>query len=1142
MSALWEIEMDTTADKRLMLIVDDMTSNRLLLKRIFRSDYNILEAADGVQALKLLRSHQDISVLVLDIVMPNLDGIGVLAEMQRDERLKDIPTVVVTASDDDETQINALNKGATDVLTKPFSPQIMFHRVKNIIARKEADRLAEENRAYQMELRLTELDERTGLNNKYAFIRRAARVLRENPGKQFVLARWDIDNFKVYNECFGTEMGDEYLRKVGAYYLANADKTPGLHVVARYDADHFITLRSCENFDPEGMLENIDRLFSEQKTVTFEYKPRMGLYYIEDSSLDVPLMCDRALLALRSTKDSYSTRFAWYDDSIRRTMIEEQEIVNETETALKSGQFVVYLQPQYDHDSDMLVGAEALVRWAHPTKGLIPPFKFLPLFERNGFISQLDSYIWESVCALLRKWLDAGLKPVPVSVNISRRDIFSMSLGDVFAGLLTKYRLSPSLLHLEITETLYTQNAEQLTSAVNALRNMGMQVHMDDFGSGYSSLNMLRTVAVDVLKLDMNFLSGTADDDKSGSILNAIIRMADALKLPVLAEGVETQKQADMLMGIGCYLMQGYYFAKPMPIADFEKLLTRSDAEDSGIDILGVFSHSEMVFDSMIGGAALIKYIPSRQEARIMRINDKCLTEMSIVNPESMHSGVDLLDTFEGENRSRVIDMFERAYECGREVSCEALSKHDNNSRTVWLRLRSRLTKRNSRDGLYFVTIENINESKLLELNNADLLEKLTAVVNNVPGGVLNLMVTADDIKITYVSDKCANMAGYSKDEYVKLFGGDMLRLIHPADIEHLKASMKSLAKDNNSIFTETCRHACLNGDWHWVKITGQVFRREHGTAYVSAIAMDVNTSVEQDNANKLLSVHNRLLSGATNSIAFDYDPSLDRMTFTMNALGAEAKNEVFERYVADFQNDDRIAAEDRAKHISALMEASVKQIASSIEYMADYVGSGHFRRYKNVYLSVSDESGRILRVLGRIDDLDDEALRNEMMLRKTHIDPVTGLLNAAGARSIVEQALLIKPANRFDALIIIDPVQFRKVNEKLGREGGDRILAEIGSRIKNFFRADDVVFKYENDLFGVYMRSAESCDNARKKAIALLKDLRAIREPNTGSMKCCAGVAGAVADYRDAEELLNRAIASLNTAKNLAKSENKNA
>ena len=281
-------------------------------------------------------------------------------------------------------------------------------------------------------------------------------------------------------------------------------------------------------------------------------------------------MCDRALLAADSVKGQYNRHYAVYDDTLRARLLREKAITDAMESALAEEQFVVYLQPKYSLREECMAGAEALVRWNHPKLGFISPGEFIPLFEKNGFIPQLDQYVWEKVCTYLHEWRQKGYPTLPVSVNVSRADIFQIELVQVLTELTQKYGIEPSNLHLEITESAYAENPTQILQAVNQLRKLGFVIEMDDFGSGYSSLNMLNQMQMDILKLDMKFIQNEMAKPVSQSILSYVVSMVHGMKLSVVAEGVETREQLERLQSIGCDYVQGYFLAKPMPASDYE--------------------------------------------------------------------------------------------------------------------------------------------------------------------------------------------------------------------------------------------------------------------------------------------------------------------------------------------------------------------------------------------------------------------------------------------------------------------------------------------------------------------------------------------------------------------------------------------
>ncbi|MGL4791163.1 MAG: EAL domain-containing protein, partial [Anaerotignaceae bacterium] len=397
--------MNKIQKEKILIIADDVKTNRLIIKNIFKNEYTIYEAENGLEVMELFSTCPHVEALILDIHMPKMDGMEVLMRMQEDENLKAIPTVVITASADDETQIKILTFGITDVISKPFSPIIMWHRLNNLVSRKEAEKLSIKNAQIQTEMRLLRTDTLTGISNKQGFITDVTHLLTNNPQKDYIIVRWDVDNFKLYNDSLGIQIGNQYLKDIGDFYRLRKNDN-GLIVYARYDNEHFVCCFEEEIFSLELEIEKITEYINSIKQGNHILKPRFGVVMVDDKSIDVSLLCDRASLALKTTKNTFATSFAWYDDSLRTAMLEEQEIINQMNTALENCEFVPYLQPQFDYKNNKIIGAEILARWKHPIKGLMPPSRFIPLFERNGFISPLDCHIWEETFKLLRKWID----------------------------------------------------------------------------------------------------------------------------------------------------------------------------------------------------------------------------------------------------------------------------------------------------------------------------------------------------------------------------------------------------------------------------------------------------------------------------------------------------------------------------------------------------------------------------------------------------------------------------------------------------------------------------------------------------------------------------------------------------------------
>ena len=414
-----------------------------------------------------------------------------------------------------------------------------------------------------------EFDAVTGLYNFLAFTHQVSRWMQENPGRPYRLIRYNIDNFKAINGKCGHTEGNRVLRDIGALMRAHDSKDS---FSARFHSDQFVRFCGAEGIRPEAALAELKARFVGYSN-RYHVGIHMGVYDLCEPGSGFAAINHKALLALQSVKSDYATRIAYYVPAMLRDSEEQQALLEGVEPALEQGQFKVWLQPQVDYKTKRLTGAEALTRWVHPQRGMIPPGVFVPLLENRGLISLLDQYVWEKSCAMLRQWLDRwpGLEgQFSVSVNISRADVHRLPLTDIFTKLVEKYRLAPETLHLEITESAYMEEPERLAAAVDELKAAGFVVEMDDFGAGYSSFNTLKDVDMDVLKLDMKFVADCTENARDGSILSAVVRLADRLQMKVIAEGVETKEQAEFLCGIGCRYMQGYYFAKPLPPEEFE--------------------------------------------------------------------------------------------------------------------------------------------------------------------------------------------------------------------------------------------------------------------------------------------------------------------------------------------------------------------------------------------------------------------------------------------------------------------------------------------------------------------------------------------------------------------------------------------
>lgn len=425
----------------------------------------------------------------------------------------------------------------------------------------------------------TELNPLTGLYYSHNFFKKADEYLGQAKPKDYCLVAIDIEHFRLFNKLYGRDSGDELL-----IYIAECVRKiqDAYHSVAGYlGGDNFGVLMPA-NMDQirELKYEIIRGVKKWNNSVGF--LPAIGVCVIDDPSVEAVLLYDRATLAVSNVLGNYTKRICWYQASMEERMEEELKLLSEIQLALEKEEFTFFAQPQCDISTGKIVGAESLVRWNHSEKGLISPGVFIPVLEKNGFIADLDRYVWKKVCQWLRSWIDRGYHPVPVSINVSRLDIFSMDVPEYLLELLRTYELPARLLKVEITESAYAESNDKIIKAVKNLQDAGFLVMMDDFGSGYSSLNILKDMEIDYLKIDMKFLQQDLEfNGKGEKVLTSIVRMAKWLHLPSIVEGVETAEQVDFLKCIGCEYAQGFYFAKPMPVDDYEKYIEKEHKKES---------------------------------------------------------------------------------------------------------------------------------------------------------------------------------------------------------------------------------------------------------------------------------------------------------------------------------------------------------------------------------------------------------------------------------------------------------------------------------------------------------------------------------------------------------------------------------
>ncbi len=589
----------------------------------------------------------------------------------------------------------------------------------------------------------SEHDTLTGIFNRETFYRKTAAMLRANPGTPYVVLVLDIDRFKVVNDLFGKEAGDHLLKTIAEGLRELADP---VGTCARMEADHFSACLPRSTLD----MDRIQTLFQarlEKENLRFHVQLYYGIYPIHNIGTPVNHMCDRAVMALRTVKGNALKRYAFYDDKLRQTMLEENAVLDEMSSALEQGQFVPFLQPIFSMESDQPVSAEMLVRWQHPDKGLISPAQFIPLFERNGFITRLDTYIWEQACKLLNRWKKQNY-PLPISVNISRIDLYYVTLCDDLLALVKRYGIEPSQLRLEITESAYAKDPVELVETLERLRAAGFIVLMDDFGSGYSSLNVLMDMPVDILKMDSRFLTRLNTNPRAASILTSVVHMAKWLNIPIVAEGVETPEQLAFLRSIGCDQVQGYLMARPMSVANYDRRFVRSfsvpavPADRSGtVDLSllwGTSAQIDTLFNGMIGGMGVYELADDRLEIR--RVNDGFYELFGYTPKQVFDNSLEALKIVHPDDRAPLLDACRRSAQSGRVERLVCRFVHLPDDHTLWLEIRLRFMGKAGSNGIYLFTFNDVTEQK--EFEHARALRTYAMVLSTVYASVFEINLT----------------------------------------------------------------------------------------------------------------------------------------------------------------------------------------------------------------------------------------------------------------------------------------------------------------------------------------------------------------------------------------------------------------
>ncbi|MDO5115568.1 MAG: EAL domain-containing protein [Synergistaceae bacterium] len=722
-------------------------------------------------------------------------------------------------------------------------------------------------------------DSLTGLMDKERFCKEAQALTAAGEKGQYCMVSVDIEHFKLFNEWYGRERGDILLRELSEILRKIAGEFGGL--ASRFGDDDFAMLLRSDFLSETAVVEKriTEHIFCAECGVNL--LPAIGVYVVEDTSAPIQTIYDRATISMDLVKGRYLNRTQIYSDNMRRSLEDDQLLLAELKHALENDEFIIYLQPKCSIRTGKIVGSEALARWKHPTRGIVGPGDFIPFMERAGMIFEIDVRVWEATCRVLRSWIDAGIEPLPVSVNVSRADIYNRDLISVLCGLTDKYNIPRGLLNLEVTESVYVQNEEQMLKVMRELRSLGFLILMDDFGSGYSSLHMLKEMELDIIKIDMRFLEMSQENIRRGSsIIEFVIYLAKLLGYRVIAEGVETLEQAEFLLSQNCEYAQGYYFHKPMPVSEFEKLLTDGDNVDfrgipkeklSHIDLSSIFAGNipnDILMNRLLGGIAIYS-LDADENLELLQVNDGYY-RMTGCNPVDLYERKKYILSRQvvEEDREKVLQALREARanpmnDCG-----VTFRRYRLSGEIMWMYARIVFLKEVEGCAIYYASITDMTEQKEAEMKLDSSRQSMQALLKaaGISGPLKELkeeernallaiasgrvgcgmigFYCEKELPVYFVNDEMLALLGYDshRDFADRTDGGKIIALVHPDDIAGIIEAADRISEGAEC--TSRCRMRRKDGSWMWALACGRAVRTGEERLAIVGVCIDISEKV----------------------------------------------------------------------------------------------------------------------------------------------------------------------------------------------------------------------------------------------------------------------------------------------------------
>ncbi len=697
-------------------------------------------------------------------------------------------------------------------------------------------------------LKVYDRDTLTGALTKEAFFRETQKLLDKYQDDTFLFFRFDIDKFQTINALFGYDEGDRLLQYC-ANIMMKMSETNNVSTLGRVDADIFCCCIKTDGKSNYTYLSKDIEVFLEGFRDDYRFNVSIGIYYAHGNEEKLRDIYAKTTLAARKCKDTADTYFFIYDEATDAELTKQQIISSEMHKALKQKEFIVFFQPKVDLKTRKLAGAEALIRWHHPQKGILPPSDFLPVFYKTKFITQLDFYVFESVCEMLKEWEAQGLHLVPISINLTHLSMQDSDLPKKLLAIMKKHNIDSKYIHLEITEGSHAADMESSIECARELSNKGFHLEMDDFGTGVSSLTMLHELPVKTLKLDLRFIKSYSETKSNAGIINFIVALARQMQLDLVAEGIETENEHEFLKNIGCGIGQGYLFSKPVPPNDFKKILieweknevhAESEPQESLIDMNDIWipdSKFNVLFNMIAGAAAIYEFTNDFSNVKVLKLNSEYLQAMEVERTGKNYNFNDLTQLFLPED---VVEMQRKlALSIQERKPFTLLLRRANipgRTSYKWLKINARILLETKSTTLFFATLEDVTSQQehvnYLELEakiHQDYKHQLSIYQEAETNGLATFRIQDGELVLLYANDIFLHLHGCTREYALSHADTVLIETVHPEDKENVLKALSSLVEKKQHNFRWTMRTLSLTGGESTTLVNGAVTYSDEG-------------------------------------------------------------------------------------------------------------------------------------------------------------------------------------------------------------------------------------------------------------------------------------------------------------------------